>query len=54
MTITLCGFSLSNYYNKAKMVLLEKGVPFDEEYQDFKALQGETARAASPIGKVRS
>ncbi len=52
MTITLCGFSLSNYYNKAKMVLLEKGVPFDEEYQDFKALQGEAARAASPIGKV--
>jgi glutathione S-transferase len=52
MTITLCGFSLSNYYNKAKMVLLEKGVPFDEEYQDFKALQGEVARAASPIGKV--
>lgn len=52
MTITLCGFSLSNYYNKAKMVLLEKGVPFDEEYQDFKALQSEAARAASPIGKV--
>lgn len=52
MTITLCGFSLSNYYNKAKMVLLEKGLPFDEEYQTFQALQGETARAASPIGKV--
>ena len=26
--ITLCGFSTSNYYNKVKMALLEKGVPF--------------------------
>ena len=25
--ITLYGMSLSNYYNKVKMVLLEKGVP---------------------------
>lgn len=52
MTIILCGFSLSNYYNKAKMVLLEKGLPFEEEYQSFEALKGEAARAASPIGKV--
>ena len=29
--ITLCGFSLSNYYNKVKLVLLEKGIPFTEE-----------------------
>ena len=50
--ITLCGFALSNYYNKAKMVLLEKGVPFDEEYQNFEALKSEATRAASPIGKV--
>ena len=28
--ITLCGFPLSNYYNKVKMALLEKGVPFAE------------------------
>lgn len=52
MTITLCGFSLSNYYNKAKMVLLEKGLSFEEEYQTFEALKGAAARAASPIGKV--
>ena len=28
--ITLHGLTLSNYYNKAKMALLEKGVPFTE------------------------
>ena len=28
MTITLCGMALSNYYNKVKLVLLEKGLPF--------------------------
>jgi glutathione S-transferase len=25
--ITLCGFPMSNYYNKVKLVLLEKGIP---------------------------
>jgi glutathione S-transferase len=29
--LVLCGFSLSNYFNKVKMALLEKGVPFTEE-----------------------
>ena len=29
--ITLCGFAVSNYYNKVKLALLEKGVPFNEE-----------------------
>jgi glutathione S-transferase len=52
MMLTLCGFSLSNYYNKVKLVLLEKGLAFDEQECDFKALQGEAARAASPLGKV--
>jgi glutathione S-transferase len=52
MTLTLCGFSLSNYYNKVKMVLLEKGLAFEEQEFDFKSLQGEAARAASPLGKV--
>ena len=28
--ITLCGFSISNYFSKVKMVLLEKGIPFTE------------------------
>jgi glutathione S-transferase len=52
MTITLCGFALSNYYNKVKMVLLEKNLPFEEEVLNFELLKGAAARAASPIGKV--
>jgi glutathione S-transferase len=31
MTLKLCGFSASNYYNKIKLQLLEKGVAFEEE-----------------------
>jgi glutathione S-transferase len=31
MTLKLCGFSASNYYNKLKLQLLEKGVAFEEE-----------------------
>ena len=31
MTLKLCGFSVSNYYNKLKLQLLEKKVPFEEE-----------------------
>jgi len=29
--LTLCGFAASNYYNKVKIALLEKGVDFQEE-----------------------
>ena len=29
--LTLCGFPASNYYNKVKLALLEKGVAFEEE-----------------------
>ena len=29
--LTLCGFPLSNYYNKVKLALLEKGADFVEE-----------------------
>jgi len=29
--ITLCGFSVSNYYNKLKLILLEKDIPFQEK-----------------------
>jgi glutathione S-transferase len=49
--ITLCGIPLSNYYNKVKLVLLEKGIPFAEE----RVGTGSTAEAvlaASPLGKV--
>jgi len=28
--IKLCGFALSNYYNKVKFVLLEHDIPFEE------------------------
>ncbi|MCW5653116.1 glutathione S-transferase [Hydrogenophaga sp.] len=45
---TLCGFSASNYYNKVKLALLEKGIPFEEEL----AWVGETDKACSPLGKV--
>ena len=30
--IKLCGFGVSNYYNKVKIVLLAKGIAFEEEY----------------------
>ncbi|MBE0589329.1 MAG: glutathione S-transferase [Hydrogenophaga sp.] len=46
--LTLCGFAASNYYNKVKLALLEKGVPFEEEL----AWVGQTDKAASPLGKV--
>lgn len=46
--LTLCGFAASNYYNKVKLALLEKGVAFEEEL----AWLGQTDKAASPLGKV--
>lgn len=46
--LKLCGFAASNYHNKVKFALLEKGVPFEEEI----AWVGETDSAASPLGKV--
>ena len=46
--LKLCGFAASNYYNKVKLALLEKGVPFEEEL----AWVGETDPTASPLGKV--
>jgi glutathione S-transferase len=51
MTITLCGFALSNYYNKVKLVLLEKALPFTEE-RIGPANKDEAMLAASPLGKV--
>lgn len=49
--ITLCGFSLSNYYNKVKLVLLEKDIPFTEE-RVTTGSQDEAVLAATPLGKV--
>ena len=51
MILQLCGLSASNYYNKIKLQLLEKTVPFDEVL----AWTGETDAVlvgASPLGKV--
>jgi len=49
--ITLCGIPLSNYYNKAKLVLLEKGIPFTEEYVKTRS-QDEAVLSCTPLGKV--
>ncbi len=49
--ITLCGFPVSNYYNKVKMALLEKNVPFAEEKVMTKS-QDATVLVASPLAKI--
>lgn len=48
--ITLVGFAVSNYYNKVKLALIEKGVPFEEELNW--AAKDEPTLACSPLGKV--
>jgi glutathione S-transferase len=49
--LTLCGFAISNYYNKVKLVLLEKGLPFDEQLVMTRS-KDEAVLSASPLGKV--
>lgn len=49
--ITLCGFAISNYYNKVKMILLEKSIPFQEELV-MTGRTDEAVLAASPLGKI--
>jgi glutathione S-transferase len=48
--ITLCGFAVSNYYNKVKLSLLEKGIPFTEA--EIFPSQSEEMLSESPMGKV--
>ncbi len=48
--ITLHGFAISNYYNKIKLVLLEKDIPFQEELTY--PSQDETLLKRSPLGKI--
>jgi glutathione S-transferase len=48
--IRLYGFPVSNYYNKAKMVLLEKGVAFEEVM--VRPSQEESVVSRSPMGKI--
>jgi len=50
-TLQLCGFSLSNYYNKVKFALLEKGIPF-EEVLVMTHSHDEAVLNATPLGKV--
>ena len=49
--IVLCGFAVSNYFNKVKLVLLEKGIPFTEE-RVFTGSKDEAVLSASPLGKI--
>jgi glutathione S-transferase len=49
--LVLCGFSLSNYYNKVKMALLEKGVPFSEELVKTGS-KDEAVLGATPLAKI--
>lgn len=51
MTLKLCGFSVSNYYNKLKIQLLEKSVPFEEELVWVNPVDPEIY-LRSPMGKV--
>jgi glutathione S-transferase len=48
--INLCGFGVSNYYNKTKLVLLEKGIEFTEELT--MPSQDEALLKRSPLGKI--
>ena len=49
--LTLCGFSVSNYYNKVKLALLEKGVPFNEE-RVMTGSRDDKVLSETPLGKV--
>lgn len=49
--ITLCGLPISNYYSKVKIVLLEKGIPFNEEPVKTGSTD-EAVLSASPLGKI--
>jgi glutathione S-transferase len=49
--LTLHGSPISNYYNKVKLALLEKGVPFSEAYAATHS-GDEAILGASPLGKI--
>jgi glutathione S-transferase len=49
--IKLCGFHVSNYHNKVRLALLEKGVAFEED-ANCRPSQKEAWIARSPMGKV--
>lgn len=49
--LTLYGFPVSNYYNKVKIALLEKNVPFTEALVFPKSMT-DADKALSPLGKI--
>ena len=49
--LTLHGFAISNYYNKVKLALLEKGIPFEEKHAGVKD-KDEALLRQSPLGKI--
>jgi glutathione S-transferase len=49
--LKLCGFRISNYHNKVRIALLEKGVAFEED-AGCTPSQKDEFLARSPIGKV--
>lgn len=49
--LKLCGFRISNYHNKVRLALLEKGVPFEEDPNCLPSQKDEWV-GRSPMGKV--
>jgi glutathione S-transferase len=49
--LTLHGSPISNYHNKVKLALLEKGLAFEEKVVDFRDKEP-AMFAASPLGKI--
>lgn len=48
--LKLCGVAISNYYNKIKLQLIEKGVPFEEEI--VSPSQADEVLVRTAMGKV--
>jgi glutathione S-transferase len=49
--LKLCGFHISNYFNKVRIALLEKGVPFELD-ASCRPSQQEDFLARTPMGKI--
>jgi glutathione S-transferase len=52
MTLKLCGFAGSNYHNKVKLQLLEKGISFEEELVWTGLKDNPALSTRSPLGKI--
>lgn len=49
--LKLCGFRVSNYHNKVRLVLLEKGIEFEEDDR-CRPSQSDAFLERTPMGKV--